>query len=304
MAPQLRQLTLDQLRSFLLIAEHRSFTRAAGERQRTQTALSRQITNLEEVFGERLFIRSRGHVSGLTEAGQRLLPHARRILSMVDEAWQSLQKPAIQGRIRVGVMDDVNVSWLNTLLSQFKAAHPGCEVQAVSDFSVRLAQRLEAGSLDVSLQKHLQGTVRAPGARLLWREPLIWARGSGFSWNGEVPLPLILFHEGCVYRQRLLQRLHRQGISTQVVYEGQSYANVSAAVFAGLGITALPQSQVEAAGLIPCTQLSNRPPPDAGRVEIVVRSRPANGNAALQAFLAMLMRHGRQDMFHAPRSSR
>lgn len=292
-----RQLTLEQLRSFLLIAEHRSFTRAAGERQRTQTALSRQISNLEEVFGERLFIRSRGHVAGLTPAGQRLLPHARQILTMVDEAWESLQKPAIEGRIRVGVMDDVNMGWLNTLLSRFKAAHPGCEVRAISDFSVRLARRMEDGELDVALLKYLQGKTRMPGARLLWREPLIWARGAGFHRDEGAPLPLILFHEGCIYREHLQQALHRQGIATQVVYEGQSHANVGAAVFAGLGITALPQSQVEAAGLLPCPQLNDRALPRLGNVDFVVRCRPTSTDAALRRFLDMLMRQGRHGVF-------
>lgn len=298
MKHKLRQLTLDQLRSFLLVAELRSFTRAADEQQRTQTALSRQISTLEDVFGERLLVRSRGHVSGLTDAGQRLLRHARQILATVDEAWESLQKPTIQGRIRVGVMDDVNVSWLNELLSQFKSVYPGCQVQAVSDFSVRLAQRLEAGELDLALLKHLRGTPRPPGARLLWQEPLRWARGAGFHWDESVPLPLVLFHEGCAYRQRLLQRLHKQGIVVQVVYDGQSYANVGAAAFAGLGLTALPQSQVEAAGLLACARLGQTLLPDLGSVEIVARHRPSSADEALRQFLALLIRHARQGMFH------
>ncbi|MDO5056623.1 MAG: LysR family transcriptional regulator [Lautropia sp.] len=289
----LRRLTLDQLRSFVLIAEHRSFTTAAHARQRTQTALSRQISSLEDLLGERLFERARGHVVGLTPAGQRLLPHGRRILATVDEAWESLQQPALGGRIRVGVMDDVNVRWLNTLLGQFHALHPDCEVQAISDFSSRLAARLEQGELDVALLKQLQGSARTPDERLLHREPLVWARGTGFSWEATRPLPLVLFHEGCAYRGHLMQQLARLGIPTRIAYEGQSYGNVTDAVFSGLGITALPRSQLEASGLLPCPRLADVLLPSLKSVDIVVRRRAGGKDAALDSFLAALRGHGR-----------
>jgi DNA-binding transcriptional LysR family regulator len=76
-------LTLDQLRTFVAIAEARSFRAAAGQLSRVQSAVSQAIANLEAELGIRLFDRS-GYRPALTPAGQALLPDARAILLKVD----------------------------------------------------------------------------------------------------------------------------------------------------------------------------------------------------------------------------
>lgn len=299
MRGDVRRLTLDQIRAFVSIAEHQSFTSAARLQMRTQTALTRQIKSMEDVFGARLVRRSRGHVEGLTEAGQRLLPFAHRILATVDDAWTSLDGPALSGAIRVGIMDDIDVSWLNRLLAHFNVVHPECDVRAISDFSVRLERRLEAGEIDVAIIKQLGTDDRAPCEGLLRREPLVWVAGPGFRWEPPRPLPVVAFHEGCIYRGSLLRRLEDMGIATQVVYDGQSYSNVREAVFAGLGITVLAESQARAGGLKRLRQIGGRPLEDLGTVEIVVRCAKGRGSPVLRAFMREIERQMQERPVHA-----
>lgn len=292
MTGDLRKLTLEQFRTFLLVAEHHSFTSAASVLHRTQTTLTRQVQGMEDVIGTRLFVRSRGHVEGLTDAGKRLLPLARKILSTVEDARDLLNTNGISGQIRVGVMDDVDISWLNDLIARFRHAHPDCDVRAVSDFSVRLERRLLEGELDLALTKQLAGRSSPSGsARTLRHEPLIWACGPGFRWEDARPLPLVVFHEGCVYRRHLTRMLASHGIASQVVYDGQSYASVRDATFSGLGVTALAESQVKAGGLGSLTRIGPHVLPELGSVEIVVRHARGRASPARQAFSRLLMQH-------------
>lgn len=291
MTGDLRRLTLDQFRTFLLIAEHQSFTSAAKEQHRTQTALTRQVQSMEEVLGGRLFVRSQGHVNGLTDVGRRLLPHARKILATVEDAWDACRMQDVSGSIRIGVMDDVDIGWLNELISRFRGVYPDCDVRAISDFSVRLEKRLLDGEIDLALTKQLARNASSGLDRALRREELIWASGPGFRWDGCSALPLVVFHEGCVYRRHLTRQLESLGIASRVVYDGQSYVNIREAVFSGLGITALPESQVTASGLKRLQRLCEHQLPDLGAVEIVVRTGGGPASDARKAFMQMLIQY-------------
>lgn len=287
----IRRLTLDQLRAFVSVAEASSFTDAARVQLRTQTAMTRQINGLEDVLGHRVLKRTRGHVEGLTEIGKRLLPFARRTLATIDDAWIALSSPNVSGSIRVGVMDDIDVGWLNGLLARFREAQPDCEVRAVSDFSVRLEKRLENREIDIAVVKRL-GAVDSPlRDGLVRREPLIWAAGPGFRCDPERPVPLVVFQEGCVYRAHILENLRKSGIASFVAYEGQSYANVRNAVWSGFGITALARSQIEAGGLLPLPAVGEIALADLGMVEIVIRYAKVPNSPALRTFVREIERH-------------
>jgi DNA-binding transcriptional LysR family regulator len=77
------ELDLNQVRAFVEVAERRHFGRAAARLFLTQQALSKRIQRLEHTLGERLLVRGSGGVE-LTEAGQRLLPHAKALLVAAD----------------------------------------------------------------------------------------------------------------------------------------------------------------------------------------------------------------------------
>ena len=84
-------MSLDQLRSFVAVAEEGTVRRAAARLHLTQPPVSRQICALEDELGAPLFVRvARG--MQLSHDGARFLPHARRILALVDEAREAVQR--------------------------------------------------------------------------------------------------------------------------------------------------------------------------------------------------------------------
>ena len=84
-------LDIDLLRSFALIAEGGSFTRAAERVGRTQSAVSLQVQRLESLVGHRLFVRGKGGIVQLTPQGHYLLGPARELLSLNDDIVASLR---------------------------------------------------------------------------------------------------------------------------------------------------------------------------------------------------------------------
>ncbi|MUZ55859.1 LysR family transcriptional regulator [Agrobacterium vitis] len=298
MKQSLRLLTLDQIRAFVSVCEHGSFTNAAKDQSRTQTAVTRQIRAAEDILGEKLFHRCRGHFEGPTEAGEKLLPFAIKILAVLEDAWMCLERPGLKGTIRVGVMDDIDMNWLLELIGRFKALHPECDVTVISDFSTRLEKRLDQRELDVAIVKTLirtqQGEV-SNAHKTLRREPLLWAAGAGFGLRQREPLPLVLFHEGCVYRHHVIQRLESAGVPFRIAYEGQSYSHLRAAAAAGLGVTALAESQVAMGGLQSLVEVAGTRLDPLSDVEIAMKALHTRKNLALSGFMREVMRSSKQD---------
>src|SRR5690242_15087136 len=103
------------LRAFVAVAEHRSFTRAALELNRTQAAVSLQIKRLEEQVGLRLFWRSTSRVE-LTKAGMCLLGDARQVLAVNERMLERLTRRPTELVLRLGVMEDYGTRILPGLL--------------------------------------------------------------------------------------------------------------------------------------------------------------------------------------------
>src|SRR5689334_9598279 len=94
-------LDVDQLKTFVAIADTGSFTRAADVVHKTQSAVSMQMKRLEERIGKPIFSRD-GRQSKLTEEGERLLDYARRIVKLSAEAVSALADADLAGHVRLG----------------------------------------------------------------------------------------------------------------------------------------------------------------------------------------------------------
>jgi TolB-like protein len=95
-------LDIDLLRTFVLIAEGQSFTRAAERVGRTQSAVSLQVSRLESLVGRRLFSRARGRGARLTPQGERLLEDARRLTALNDSIVETLRSDTPEGGATTG----------------------------------------------------------------------------------------------------------------------------------------------------------------------------------------------------------
>lgn len=115
---------LGTLQTFECAARHGNFSRAAQELSLTQSAVSRQIAELEAQTGQRLFERIRQRVV-LSEAGQQALPEVRRILSDAERLMMdTLAAGPVPRQVRIATLPTFGSRWLVPRLADFLARHP------------------------------------------------------------------------------------------------------------------------------------------------------------------------------------
>ena len=115
---------LDQrlLRAFVTIADTGSFTIAAERLHMTQSTISQQLGRLESAIGHTLIDRTDRPVRA-TEAGERLLGHARRILSLQQEAESLFADPSGTAAVRIGLPDDIVTPAMSETFAAFSETH-------------------------------------------------------------------------------------------------------------------------------------------------------------------------------------
>lgn len=235
-------LDLDLLRSFVAVVETGGFTRAAERVHLTQSTISQQVKRLEDSVGHSLLVRERapGGVQ-LTEEGEVLLGYARRLLSISAEAEAVLRQPAAPKTVRLGVPEDFAGRRLIDLLSGFAKASSHLRLDTVSGWSFELRRRLlDIGEIDLALIKREPGDAPCLGR---WEEKLVWVAGASGALDAD-PVPLAMFPQGCIYRQRATRAIEATGRMWRIAYTSQGLIGVQAAVASGLGISLLPVDAV------------------------------------------------------------
>lgn len=228
------------LRSFVAIADHGGFTRAAEAVNRTQSAISMQMKRLEEDVLQRSVFERDGRQVRLTPEGQILLGYARRILKLHGEVLTTLREPHMVGSVRIGTPDDYVMRFLPGILSRFAQAYPLVQVEVHCEPSYQLLQRRD---LDLSI------VTREPGTeigQLLRRERFVWAEAPGFNTYEQRPMPLAMFNTECFCRAWACNALDSLDIPYRVAYTSPSLSALMAVVNAGLAVTAQLQSLVTA----------------------------------------------------------
>lgn len=231
-------LDLDQLRTFLAIGETGSFTSAATNVHRTQSAVSMQMRRLEERIGQALFERD-GRRVRLTEAGENLIPYARRLLRLNDETVAAFDGDELSGNVRLGTPDDYAERFLPEILARFDDSNPRVEVTVACEESVCLAQMVRNGDLDLAIVTHCADTEQSEVFR---REPLYWVVSKQHGTEIRDPLPLSLGVPSCAWRQTATKLLDDIGMPYRIVYTSRNSAAIMAAVLAGLAATVIPES--------------------------------------------------------------
>lgn len=230
----MNSLTLDPdlLQAFVAVAEHRSFTRAAVALNRTQSAVSMQVKRLEERLQAELFHRSRSNVD-LSAAGEGLLGYARRILSLNEEAVGRVREQGLEGRVRLGVMDDYGTLILPPLLAGFVASFPLIHVEMETGLTSTMTDRL-GEAYDLVIAMHPEG--QAEG-ELLRTEQAVWATSAEHSVEQLDPLPVALYPQGCLFRSWAMKALDDVGRSWRLAFVSHSLSAVEAIAAQGLAVT-------------------------------------------------------------------
>ena len=232
----LPNLDIDQLKTFLAIADVGNFTRAADEVNKTQSAVSMQMKRLEDVLGRPLFARD-GRGSRFTHDGERLVEYARRIVALSDEAVAAFTKPDITGTVRFGTPDDYADIFLPEVLARFNRTHPLVTVDVECYSSAVLNDRVQRGELDLSILT-FYGERNGEHVR---REELVWATSARHSLHLLEELPLAVSHSGCVWRKLVVEALESVGRKYRIAYSSPNSSTLNAAVLQGLAIAAMPE---------------------------------------------------------------
>jgi DNA-binding transcriptional LysR family regulator len=236
-------LDLELLRSFVSVVDAGGFTRAGERVHRTQSTVSQQIKRLEEDVGQPLLNRSGKDVTP-TEAGERLLSYARRLLALAEEARDVMTRPGHEGAVRLGVPEDFAAYRLAKLLAAFARSHPNSRLDVRADQSTYLKRDLERGDLDLALFKRAAGE---KGGIAVWPERVHWVTSKSHPVQAKTgSLPLIGYPAGCLYRARAIHALESANRTWHMAYTSSNLAGIQAAVAAGMGLSILSEMSIQA----------------------------------------------------------
>ena len=276
------------LRVFEAVARLGGMNRAASELHTVQSNVTARIRQLEEELRTPLFHRhSRG--VALTAAGQRLLPYAARVRTLLDEARRAVEDDGRpKGLLHIGSLETTAAIRLSPLLAGYARRYPEVDLALTTGTSAEL--------IDAVLARRVEGAfVCGPvdhadlEERVAFGEELVLVTAPGLpSLDGLVvrgELRIIVLRAGCSYRQRLESILAERGVVGLRLLELGTIEGIVGCVAAGLGVTLLPRAMVAAAvdeGRVSVHAL----PHEDGLVETVfVRRKDAFVSRALTAFL-------------------
>ncbi|MEU2155273.1 LysR substrate-binding domain-containing protein [Streptomyces sp. NPDC019396] len=295
-----------QLQYFVAVAEARHFTRAAERVHVAQPSLSQQIRALEKELGAELFSRARGNIA-LTDAGEVLLPLARRILADADTARHEVQELAQlrRGRVRLGATPSVCTGLLPDVLRAFHDRHPGIELLIDEGGSHDLVRELARGALDLALVV-LPLPTPAPSlttVRLLEEDLVVvsapelrlgGARGAGpLRITALQDVPMVMYRHGYDLRELTVAACRAAGFEPTFTVEGGEMDAVLGFVRAGLGVTVVPRMVAARSGRdLRVTALA--PPGLRRTIALAHRSDVAPPRAARELQRMLLSSHGQQ----------
>jgi DNA-binding transcriptional LysR family regulator len=235
-------LDLELLRSFVSVVDSGGFTRAGERVHRTQSTVSQQIKRLEDDIGQPLLNRSGKDVTP-TEAGERLLSYARRLLALAEEARDVMTRPDHEGAVRLGVPEDFAAYRLTKLLAAFARSHPALRLDVRADQSKYLKRDLERGDLDLALFKRDAGE---KGGIAVWPDRVHWVTSKSHPIRAKTgSVPLIGYPAGCLYRARAIHALESDGRTWHMAYTSSNLAGIQAAVAAGMGLSILSEMAIQ-----------------------------------------------------------
>jgi len=243
----MRSLNLDQLRSFVEVVARGSFTAAARELNLTQPAVTHQVQELERRFNVTLVERL-GKRAHLTEAGEKLIEHARQLLEEDSRTRSSMRRFADGwlGRVRIGTSMTVLIYLLPSIVRQLKTEHPTLEVNLKAGLTATTLEMLRTNALDLGLCA-LPIEDPAFEAIPIYKDELVAILPASM---GRIPkkvtpaylsqCPLILGHENSALRRAIMEWLALESPLPKPVMEFDNVEAIKSVVAVGLGASIVP----------------------------------------------------------------
>jgi DNA-binding transcriptional LysR family regulator len=249
---------LDQIRYFLAVSRHLSFTRAAEALPLSQPSLTNQIRKLERELGVPLFERTTRRVR-LTPAGEDFVQAAQQILNLVETAQMEMQEFSglKRGRVLIGTIPTVGAFSLPPLLAQFHRQFSGIELAIQEEGSDVLLQLLLDEALDLAIitaaEAHPTGAL---GRQSLVVDEMVVLLPPNHHLSSRAAVTLaelkdeqfVLFKPGYGLRRVVQDACAEAGFTPVIAFETSQRETIYGMVQEGLGITLLPRSGIHHAG--------------------------------------------------------
>ncbi|MEV0324615.1 LysR family transcriptional regulator [Streptomyces sp. NPDC050658] len=240
--------------TFEKVATVLSFTQAAAELKYAQSSVTSQIRSLESSLGTELFDRLGSRIR-LTAAGERLLPYARQIIELTDEARAAVvdaEEPT--GTISVGTMESLTSYRLPPLLELFHHRYPKVQLALRPTLGDETRQALRQGTYDVGFLMERETEHQGLETEVLAEEPLVLvcapthplaAHGGDALATGDLAaVQLVGTEPGCPYRDLFEEELRERNGAPPPFMEFGTIEATKRGVAGGLGVALLPRMAV------------------------------------------------------------
>lgn len=292
-------LTVRQLRAFVLVVQKGSFTDAGRAMHLTQSAVSILVRDLEEALGSRLIDRTTRSIA-ITAVGQEFFASAQRILAEIEHAVGNVDKLIAKQRGRVVVAAPLVLSstFLPPLLARFASLHPGVDVLVLDSLTDQVLPNVRSGAADLGI-----GTFRKTEAdlssALLFKEPLVavfpkrhaLGRADRLAWKDLHGSPILALRSGSVFRELTQAGLVSAGLPLEPAFEATYSGTLIGWVKAGLGVAIVP---AHATALVDNKSVGWKrlEKPAIEREVLMVHRAGVSLSPAAQAFAEHLLKHG------------
>jgi LysR family transcriptional activator of glutamate synthase operon len=252
---------LRQLQYFITVARLEHVTHAAESLRVAQSAVSRQIHQLEEELGVALFT-PKGRNLQLTPAGKLFMNRTEAILTDLDRAVLDLQEfmNPEAGEIRIGFPHSLGIHLLPSVIAEYRAEHPNVKfVLKQGTYHVLIRELLE-GEIDLAFISPFPKEHEEVEGELLLTEELKVILPEGHLLANHTTIRLeqlkddsfVMFSEHYSLRSIVLEACRKAGFSPHVGFEGEEMDTIRGLVAAGLGVSLLPEmALIETSPMMP-----------------------------------------------------
>jgi DNA-binding transcriptional LysR family regulator len=252
---------LQQIRYFLSIHSHGSFSRAASECAVSQPALTASIKKLENEIGGPLFYRE-GKRLLMTPLGRLVRPALEQVVAGTQSARDIAQnfKLLRQAPLRLGVLGTIGPTLLSRVFARFHRNYPGVELTVQEGSNPELMQQLEVGEIDLAVTSTPEPLADNFRCETLFTEPYVvaFAPGNPLGRFEKVRLADVdgepyVDRLSCELREAVMALTRQSGVNLYATFRSQREDWVESMVLAGLGFAFMPLHSVRS------SQLQHRP---------------------------------------------
>jgi molybdate transport repressor ModE-like protein len=275
---------IDLLKTLVLIADLGSVTRAARELGISQSAVSSQIRRLESLVSGIVYVKQ-GRGVQLSELGQVVLSHARRIVALSDQLQTILGAGTRRPQLRVGLPSGIDQELLVGIFHAL-SSELGETALVSCDTRPNLLRSLESGFIDAAFLADIAPISATVAAE--WTEHWHWIKAPDFLLSPGAPVPLVAW-PGSLSDRLCIGALRRAGVEYSVAFMSADRSLRKAAVSAGIGVMAASERSVDVSKLSVARDYYLPPLPDLrGGIYVsdgLEKERAARVSRALQTVL-------------------